>query len=211
MIKETLRAHVAIVIRGIIQLITCLSTWLTTFQATFQRVHFRRQRGRHLHDFKGCSPNLRHVSRTHRVDLDWLSKRINFEHFFFMRCVRTTEQLADILTEGAFTAIQWMYLMRLRDIQPPSDLNVDRCLPSRISLFCSFSKTHLAMSNAYSFQRDFERGSWEEKAEDPSCGVRSAWRNPAPKQNWFLKLHLKRPNALYSMPCLETPNALGAT
>ena len=28
---------------------------------------------------KGCSPTIRHVSRTHRVALDWLFDRINFD------------------------------------------------------------------------------------------------------------------------------------
>ena len=39
---------------------------------------------------KGRSPTMRHVSRTHRVALDWLFDRINLK------------QLADILTKGKF-------------------------------------------------------------------------------------------------------------
>ena len=39
---------------------------------------------------KGCwSPNTRHISRTHRVDLDWLFKRINVYANMSIRCVNT--------------------------------------------------------------------------------------------------------------------------
>ena len=48
---------------------------------------------------KGRSPNLRHVTRTHRVDL-W----VNFGSFFFFE--RTFDQLSDILTKGMFTTMQ---------------------------------------------------------------------------------------------------------
>ena len=48
---------------------------------------------------KGRSPNLRHVPRTHRVDLDWLFERISLDPAVRLKYVSTKEQLADILTK----------------------------------------------------------------------------------------------------------------
>ena len=50
----------------------------------------------------GRSSSLRHASRTHRVDVVWLSTE----------CMRTTEQVADMLTKGSFTTLQWQPWMR---------------------------------------------------------------------------------------------------
>ena len=52
---------------------------------------------------KGRSPTMRHVSRTHRVALDWLSDRINVDPEIQIRYVDTKNQLADILTKGCFS------------------------------------------------------------------------------------------------------------
>ena len=48
---------------------------------------------------KGRSPTMRHVSRTHRVALDWLLDRINLEPKIRIKKVDTKDQLADILTK----------------------------------------------------------------------------------------------------------------
>ena len=45
---------------------------------------------------KGRSPNLRHVSRTHRVALDWLFDRINLDPKIQIRYVDSKNQLANI-------------------------------------------------------------------------------------------------------------------
>ena len=50
---------------------------------------------------KGRSPAMRHVSRTHRVALDWLFDRIDLEPKIQIKYVDTKNQLADILTKGA--------------------------------------------------------------------------------------------------------------
>ena len=52
---------------------------------------------------KGRSPTMRHVSRTHRVALDWLFDRINLDPKIQIQYVDTKNQLADILTKGNFT------------------------------------------------------------------------------------------------------------
>ena len=51
---------------------------------------------------KGRSPTMRHVSRTHRVALDWFFDRINLDPKIQIKNVDTKNQLADILTKGNF-------------------------------------------------------------------------------------------------------------
>ena len=62
---------------------------------------------------KQRSPTMRHVSRTHRVDLDWLFERISKDPGIFIKYVPTKEQIADILTKGSFTADAWNVLCKL--------------------------------------------------------------------------------------------------
>ena len=72
---------------------------------------------------KGRSPNLRHVGRTHRVDLDWLFDRITKDPGIFVKWVGTKEQLGDILTKGSFTAQAWNDLLHLSLMLPSSSRN----------------------------------------------------------------------------------------
>ena len=51
---------------------------------------------------KGRSPTMRHVSRTHRVALDWLFDRINLDPKIQIKYIDTKNQLADILTKRKF-------------------------------------------------------------------------------------------------------------
>ena len=51
---------------------------------------------------KGRSPTMRHVSRTHRVALDWLFDRINLDPKIQIKYIDAKNQLADILTKGEF-------------------------------------------------------------------------------------------------------------
>ena len=48
---------------------------------------------------KGRNPTMRHVSRTHRVALDWLFDRINLDPRIQIKYIDTKTQLADILTK----------------------------------------------------------------------------------------------------------------
>ena len=72
---------------------------------------------------KGRSPLLRHVPRTHRVDLDWLFERLREDPGIFMKYVGTAEQRGDIFTKGSFTAEQWGRLCRLVQIGDPAFLS----------------------------------------------------------------------------------------
>ena len=65
---------------------------------------------------KGRSPTMKHVSRTHRVALDWLFDRINLDSKIQIKYIDTKNQLADILTEGNFTRDEWNHLLTLFNI-----------------------------------------------------------------------------------------------
>ena len=53
---------------------------------------------------------MRHVSRTHRVALDWLYTKIQIKY------IDTKNQLADMLTKGNFTRDEWSHLLCLFNI-----------------------------------------------------------------------------------------------
>ena len=59
---------------------------------------------------------MRHVSRTHRVALDWLFDRINLDPKIQIKYIDTKNQLADILTKGSFTRDEWNHLLCLFNI-----------------------------------------------------------------------------------------------
>ena len=65
---------------------------------------------------KGRSPTMRHVSRTHRVALDWLFDRIYLDSKIQIKYIDTKNQLADILTKGNFTRDEWNHLLNLFNI-----------------------------------------------------------------------------------------------
>ena len=51
---------------------------------------------------KGRSPTMRHVSKTHRVALDWLFDRINLDSKIQIKYIDTKNQLADIFNQRKF-------------------------------------------------------------------------------------------------------------
>ena len=65
---------------------------------------------------KGRSPTMRHVSRTHRVALDWLFDRINLDSKIQIKYIDTKNQLTDILTKGSFTCDERNHLLSLFNI-----------------------------------------------------------------------------------------------
>ena len=72
---------------------------------------------------KGRVPTLRHVTRTHRVDLDWIVERIKIDTGISMKYVKTSEQLADMLTKASFVAPLWKSLLKLHQIGHHQPLN----------------------------------------------------------------------------------------
>ena len=61
----------------------------------------------------GRSLTMRHVSRTHRVALDWSFDRINLDPKIQIKYIDTN---ADILTKGNFTRDEWNPLLCLFNI-----------------------------------------------------------------------------------------------
>ena len=73
---------------------------------------------------KGRSPTMGHVSRTHRVALEWLFDRLNLNPKVQIEYVETKNQLADTLDKGSFTHDEWNRHLRLLNIM---DFSVFSC------------------------------------------------------------------------------------
>ena len=80
---------------------------------------------------KGRSPTLRHVSRTHRVALDWLFDRINLDPKVQIKYIDSKNQLADKLTKGNFTRDEWNHLLCLFDISHFSSTDCSEVMSKR--------------------------------------------------------------------------------
>ena len=80
---------------------------------------------------KGRSPAIRHVSRTHRVALDWSFDRINLDSKIQIKYIDTKNQLADILTKGNFTRDEWNHLLCLFNIRHFSSINCSEVMSKR--------------------------------------------------------------------------------
>ena len=76
---------------------------------------------------KGRSPALRHASRTHRVDLDWLIERIKVDLGIQMKYVGTNQQMADMLTKASFTVQRWDGMLKMHQIG-----NLGKPLPDKV-------------------------------------------------------------------------------
>ena len=101
---------------------------------------------------KGRSPTMRHVSRTHRVALDWLFDRINLDPKIQIKDVDTKYQLADILTRRNFTRDEWNNLLHLFNISHFSSISCSQ----------NFSSTSCPETMAQRMQ--------EEKRRREDCG-----------------------------------------
>ena len=80
---------------------------------------------------KGRSPTMRHVSRTHRVALDWLFDRINLDSKIQIKYIDTKNQLTDILTKGNFTRDEWNHLLCFFNISHFSCTNCSEVMSKR--------------------------------------------------------------------------------
>ena len=80
---------------------------------------------------KGRSPTMRHVSRTHRVALDWLFDRINLDPKIQIKYIDTKNQLADMLTKGNFTRDEWNHLLNLFNITHFSSTDYSEVMSKR--------------------------------------------------------------------------------
>ena len=74
---------------------------------------------------------MRHVSRTHRVALDWLFDRINLDPKIQIKYIDTKNQLADMLTKGNFTRNEWNHLLCLLNISHFSSAECSEVMSKR--------------------------------------------------------------------------------
>ena len=64
------------------------------------------------------APTLRHVSRTHRIDVDLLLEQVHAIEGLSIKYINTKLQLADIFTKGSFSVHTWNTLCRLLQVGP---------------------------------------------------------------------------------------------
>ena len=91
---------------------------------------------------KGRCPTMRHVSRTHRVALDWLFDRINLDPKIQIKYIDTKNKLADILTPGNFTRDKWNYLLCFFNISHFSSMNSVKAMSKKNTRRCRCRKSH---------------------------------------------------------------------
>ena len=80
---------------------------------------------------KGRSPTMRHVSRTHRVALDWLFDQNNLDPKIQIKYIDTKNQLADKLTKGNFTRDEWNHHLCLFNISHFSSAEFSEVMSKR--------------------------------------------------------------------------------
>ena len=81
---------------------------------------------------KGRSPTMNHVSRTHRVALDWLFDRINLDPKIQIKYIDTKNPLADILTKGNFTRDELNHMLCLFNISHFSSTVCSEAMAKRL-------------------------------------------------------------------------------
>ena len=67
-------------------------------------------------DNQRTSPTMRHVSRTHRVAIDWLLDRINMGPRINIKYVDTKNQLEEI-TKESFIRDKWNHLLHVLNME----------------------------------------------------------------------------------------------
>jgi len=67
---------------------------------------------------KGRTDKMRHVSRTHRIDLDWLFDVMRNDPGLRIKYINTKSQVADMFTKGNFTSQLWQHLVFLSGLAP---------------------------------------------------------------------------------------------
>ena len=82
-------------------------------------------------DNEADNETMRHVSRIHRVALDWLFDRINLDSQIQIKYIDTKNQLADILIKGNFTRDEWNHLLCLFNIGHFSSTNCSEVMSKR--------------------------------------------------------------------------------
>ena len=75
---------------------------------------------------KGRSPNMRHVPRLLRINLDFIFERIQHDDALKLRYVNTKFQAADIFTKGSFTQQTWNFLLELIQVRRATTVTTEQ-------------------------------------------------------------------------------------
>ena len=132
---------------------------------------------------KGWSPTMRHVSRTHRVALNWLFDRINLDSKIQNRYIDTKHQLTDSLTKGNFTRDEWDNLLHSFNISHFS------------STCCSLNSSLTSCPEKIAKRMREQKGEERSAAKSKSTGLRMFRQVLQPRK---FRLHLKARG--YSQP-----------
>ena len=100
---------------------------------------------------KGRSPTMRHVSRTHKVALDWLFDRISLDPKIQIKYIDTKTQLAEMLTKGNFTRDEWNNLLCLCAISHFSSTNCFELMSKKNAKRFRWRKSHSKVETADEF------------------------------------------------------------
>ena len=127
---------------------------------------------------KGRSPTMRHVSRTHRVALNWLFDRINFDPQIQIKYIDTKNQLADILTKGNFTRDEWNHLLNLFNISHFSPTACNAAMAKRAQQGSGEERVtpQIATHDEYDREDAFGRVLFNFKPGDDLVWISRSWK-----------------------------------
>ena len=89
---------------------------------------------------KGRSPKMQHVTRTHRVSLDWLYERVREDPAIRIMYINTKSQLAGIMSKGSFTQATWNVLTQLNQLGASAKANKSLKTEAAAAAAVSFEK-----------------------------------------------------------------------
>ena len=120
---------------------------------------------------KGRSPTMRHVSRAHRVALDWLFDRINLDAKIQIKYVESKNQLEDIPTTSSFTRNERHNLLHVFNIMNDTIFHESKakacCLVSRQCV--SVGQNSLSNPECPESARYSQVWTWEERSKNSRC------------------------------------------
>ena len=103
-------------------------------------------------------PSARHVTRTHRVDLDWLFERINHDCTISIKYNSTKDQIADILTKERFAVQRWTTPMHVFHIHTETRCAISHSSKKAEMSIC-LAAAFLAAEGTYHRDRQWFNGS----------------------------------------------------
>ena len=128
---------------------------------------------------------MRHVSRTHRVALDWLFDRINLDSKIQIKYIDTKNQLADILTKGNFTRDEWNHMLSFLHISHFSSTFCSETMAKRLQQDSGEERVTAKSRPMMSFTARVPSNVSSSTSVSPgktSCGNQNPWSTIAEKE-----------------------------